>query len=329
MAEILIGTCSWTDPTLLASGFYPPGFNTAEKRLQFYAQHFRIVEVDSTYYSMLSPRTARLWVERTPDDFIFDVKAFSVFTNHPTKLSALPKDIRPLVPQTDKSNLYYRDFPAEIKDELWRQFGNALLPLDSAGKLGVVLFQFPEWSTPGRGSREHLLECKRNLPQYRLAVEFRNCLWLSEQRREETFAFLRDNGFAYVCVDEPQGFKSSVPPIAEVTSEIAVVRFHGRNSENWEKKGISVAERFKYLYSKEELGVWLPRLSYLAAKAKQLHVLFNNCYADYGIRNAKDIDAIIRSQPSLFPDYLRMRQSKEAVAAPPPAVEKPLPQQLH
>lgn len=308
MADILVGTCSWTDPTLLASGFYPSWANTAERRLQYYAQSFSIVEVDSTYYSMLSPRTARLWVERTPENFVFDVKAFRIFTNHPTQPAALPKSVRALVPPSDKANIYYRDLAEDAREMLWQQFCDGLLPLDSAGKLGVVLFQFPEWFIPGKAAEEHILECRQRLGQYRLAVEFRNGAWLSEQRREKTFNFLRENDLVYVCVDEPQGFRSSVPPIAEATSDIAVVRFHGRNKENWEKKGITVVERFKYLYSKEELSEWLPKLSHLASRVRQLHVLFNNCYADYGVRNARDIDVLMQSQPALFPDYIKQKR---------------------
>lgn len=305
MAEMLVGVCSWTDPTLLATDFYPREASTAEKRLQHYARNFSLVEVDSTYYSMLTESTARLWVERTPEDFTFDVKAFRLFTQHPAQLQALPKDVTALLPPTDKANVYYRDIPEDVRDLLWQRFSDGLLPLDSAGKLGVVLFQFPEWFFPGKGSIAHLIECKQKLPQYRLAVEFRNGAWLSESRRQETLDFLRENDLVYVSVDEPQGFRSSVPPVAEATSDIAVVRFHGRNNDNWERKGITVAERFKYLYKDEELGEWLPKLAELASKAKQLHILFNNCYADYGVRNARDIDRLIRSQPSLFPDYAK------------------------
>lgn len=305
MTNILIGTCSWTDPTLLATDFYPSEVNDAEKRLQYYAHHFPVVEVDSTYYSMLAERTARLWVERTPQDFTFNIKAFSLFTQHPTKLQALPKDVRVLIPPLEKANIYYRDVPQDIRGMLWQRFSEALLPLDSAGKLGVVLFQFPQWFLPGRDSEKHLVECKRNLLQYRLAIEFRNGAWLSESKRQETLDFLRHNDFTYVCVDEPQGFRSSVPPVVEATSVIGVVRFHGRNKDNWEKKGISVVDRFKYLYSDKELGEWLPKLAELASKVTQLHILFNNCYGDYGVRNARDIDRLIRSQPSLFPDYLK------------------------
>ncbi|MCK4331816.1 MAG: DUF72 domain-containing protein, partial [Dehalococcoidia bacterium] len=155
MTNILIGTCSWTDPTLLATDFYPSEANDAEKRLQYYAHHFPVVEVDSTYYSMPAERTARLWVERTPQDFTFNIKAFSLFTQHPTKLQALPKDVRALIPPLEKANLYYRDVPEDVRGMLWRRFSEALLPLDSAGKLGVVLFQFPEWFLPGKGSEKH------------------------------------------------------------------------------------------------------------------------------------------------------------------------------
>lgn len=304
MTRILVGTSSWTDPTLLESGFYPPAANSPEKRLQYYASLFSLVEVDSTYYAMPAEKTARLWVERTHEDFVFDIKAFSLFTTHPTQLRALPKDLREMLLPRGKTSLYYKDVPEEIRAELWERFASALLPLDSAGKLGVVLFQFPDWFLPGRTSWMHIMECREKLPQYAMAVEFRNGLWLSEGRREETFRTLRQNSLTYVVVDEPQGFKSSVPPAVEATSDMAVVRFHGRNRENWQKKGITAAERFKYLYGREELEEWLPRLAGLSSKVKEMHVLFNNCYRDYGVKNAGDIDRMARSQPALFPDYV-------------------------
>jgi len=311
MAKILIGTCSWTDPTLLASGFYPTSAGTAERRLVYYSQNFNLVEVDSTYYSMLAERTAKLWCQRTPNNFTFNIKAFALFTQHPTETRSLPKDIQSALSEetTKQPRIYYRDVPPKLREELWQRFAQPLLPLDSAGKLGVVLFQFPQWFYPRHDSREYIIECQQKLPQYRIAVEFRNAAWLSDNEKDRTLSLLRENNLAYVSVDEPQGFKSSVPPVAEATSDIAVVRFHGRNKENWEKKGITVAERFKYLYSNEELTEWLPRLSHLASQAGQLHVLFNNCYGDYGVRNARDIGGLIRSQPLLFPD-LAEREEK-------------------
>jgi uncharacterized protein YecE (DUF72 family) len=313
MAKILIGTCSWTDPTLLASGFYPRYASTAEARLVYYSRNFGLVEVDSTYYSMLAERTAKLWCQRTPDNFTLNIKAFALFTQHPTEIRSLPRDIQTALSEErrERRRVYYRDVPVEGRKNLWQRFAQALLPLDSAAKLGVILFQFPPWFYPGEDSRRYILECQENLPQYRVAVEFRNDAWLSEREKDRTLSFLRDNNLVYVSVDEPQGFKSSVPPLAEATSDIAVVRFHGRNKENWEKKGITVAERFKYLYSKEELGDWLHRLSHLASQTRQLHVLFNNCYGDYGVRNARDIGDLMRSQPLLFPDLAELKEEKK------------------
>jgi uncharacterized protein YecE (DUF72 family) len=296
MGDILVGTCSWTDPTLLESGhFYPSWARSAEARLQYYASQFPIVEVDSSYYALPSERTSALWVERTSDRFRFDIKAFRIFTQHPTPLSALPKDIREAVPPElkEKTNLYSRDLPADLIDELWSRFERALLPLDSAGKLGVVLFQFPPWFYPGNEQRQYILSCKARLPQYRIAVEFRHNSWVNEKDIERTLNFLHENGLPYVCVDEPQGFKSSVPAITEATSDIALVRFHGRNREMWEKKGVTATERFNYLYSEEELKEWVPRIKELASRTRQLHVLFNNCYGDKAVVNGRQIKLML------------------------------------
>ena len=178
-------------------------------------------------------------------------------------------------------------------DELWKRFERALLPLDSAGKLGVVLFQFPPWFYPGNEQRDYILKCKEKLPQYRIAVEFRHNSWVNEKNIERTLNFLRDNNLPYVCVDEPQGFRSSVPPVVEATSDMALVRFHGRNREMWEKRGVTATERFNYLYNEEELKEWVPRLRALSSRSRQLHVLFNNCYADKAVVNAGQIKLML------------------------------------
>lgn len=296
MARILVGTCSWTDPTLLASGWYPREVNTPEKRLAYYAQHFPIVEVDSTYYALPSERNSALWVKRTPPDFTFNIKAFSLFTQHPTPPTALPKEVRgALGTQAEKGNLYQKDLPGEIQDLVWSMFEQALLPLDSAGKLGAILFQFPNWFFPRHDNLEYILTCQERLSQYRIVVEFRNGAWVNEKHRDETLGFLRQNQIPYVCVDEPQGFRSSVAPLAESTADLAVVRLHGRNRENWEKKGITATERFRYLYSKEELGEWAPKLERLASQVSNMHVLFNNCYGDHAVRNAADVAVLLKS----------------------------------
>ena len=298
MAKIRVGTCSWTDPTLISSGrFYPDSSRSAEARLQHYASQFNIVEVDSSYYALPNERNSYLWAERTPDDFVFDFKVFRIFTQHPTPVSALPKSIRnELTTELQgKKNLYYRDLPAELVDGLWQRFESALLPLDTVGKLGVVLFQFPPWFYPGSQQLDYIEICKAKLQQYRLAMEFRNNVWLSEKNRATTFDFLRRNDLPFVCVDEPQGFKSSVPPIAEVTSDIGLVRFHGRNSETWEKKGIGPAERFNYLYTEEELQPWASKIAEISKQTNEMHVLFNNCYQDKAVVNARQMCLMLGS----------------------------------
>ncbi|MCJ7492554.1 MAG: DUF72 domain-containing protein [Dehalococcoidia bacterium] len=292
--RILVGTCSWADKSLVdCNCFYPPHASTPEARLRFYSSRFPIVEVDSTYYGLPTDTNAALWVERTPPEFVFDVKAFRLLTHHPTPPETLPKDVREALGDLarEKRNLYYRDFPPQIRDDVWRRFADALLPLDSAGKLGIVLFQFPPWFLPGRDSSAHILEAQERLPQYRVAVEFRNNRWLSDRNRERTIDFMRGHNIPLVCVDEPQGFPSSVPPLPEATAEIAVVRFHGRNREMWERRGATTADRFDYLYSEDELKDWVSPVERLAAATREVHVLMNNCVRDKAVVNAGQMRA--------------------------------------
>lgn len=124
-------------------------------------------------------------------------------------------------------------------------------------------------------------------------MEFRHNSWLNEKNRERTIEFLTDNKLPFVCVDEPQGFKSSVPPVIEATSDIAIIRFHGRNAAIWEKKGTTVQERFNYLYSDDELKEWVPKVRELAGKTRQLHILFNNNYEYKAVRNAGQMKLIL------------------------------------
>ncbi|MFW6125562.1 MAG: DUF72 domain-containing protein [Chloroflexota bacterium] len=296
MGEILVGTTSWTEQTLMESGrFYPRWANSAEARLKYYASQFPLVEVDSTYYALPSERTAKLWTTRTPNDFIFDVKAFRLLTHHPTQLSKLPRDLRDAVPEAakEKKNIYYRDLPADMLTEVWQRFESALLPLDTAGKLGVVLLQFPPWFMPRDDHLDFIESCRERLPQYRIAVEFRHWSWVNEKNLDRTMGVLRENNMSFVCVDEPQGFKSSVPAVVEATSDIGVVRFHGRNMETWEKDSKTAAERFDYLYTEEEMQEWVPRIRQLASQTKQVHVLFNNCYADKAVVNAGQMKSML------------------------------------
>jgi uncharacterized protein YecE (DUF72 family) len=293
VGEIRVGTASWTDKTLLESGWYPPGANTAEERLQFYAANFPLVEVDSTYYFPPTEQNAKLWVERTPPRFTFNVKAFSLLTQHPTKAAALPKDLRPA---DAKKNVYAKDLDQQVIDQMWERFVAALMPLHEAGKLGTVLFQFPQWFPIGKRNKAYVLECKRRAEPLSICVEFRNKTWMSEDNQAETLDFLTGYGLPYVCVDMPQGFVSSIPPVvAATTSDLAVMRFHGHNADEWESG--SVQRRFAYLYSEEELTAWAPKLEELAAQVSSTHVLMNNCHRDYAQRNAAQLAALLDAVP--------------------------------
>jgi uncharacterized protein YecE (DUF72 family) len=295
--SILIGTSSWTDPTLVKDGnFYPPEAKSAEARLKFYASRFPLVEVDSTYYFPPSEKNSVLWIERTPAHFTFNIKAYSLLTNHPTRPNSLYKDIQAqMPPEALEKRFVYRDaVPDDAVDEVWQRFRDALMPLHSAGKLGAVLFQFPQWFTISRKNKSYIEECVARLPDYRVAVEFRHTSWLKPENTEETLSFLEERNLPLVCVDMPQGFDSSVPPIAAATADdLSMVRFHGRNNAAWNTKSDSASERFRYDYPKDELQEWVPRIEALAGQTRETHVLMNNCYRDFAVRNAAELGGLL------------------------------------
>jgi uncharacterized protein YecE (DUF72 family) len=283
MGQIRVGTASWTDKTLLASGWYPPEADTPETRLRYYARKFPLVEVDATYYALPAEQTARFWTERTPAGFTFNVKAFSLFTQHPTRVASLPADLREAVGKAGKDRVYLKDVDPEVTDQAWQRFLAALEPLHQAGKLGAILLQFPPWFPIGRANKDYILACAHRAAPRRVSVEFRNRTWMTPQNQEETLGFLAEHRLPYVCVDMPQGYPSSIPPVLAATSDLALVRMHG-HSDKWNSKDIY--ERFGYLYKPEELDEWAAKVRPLAGQADVTHVLFNNCYRDYAQVNA-------------------------------------------
>ena len=291
LGPIRIGTASWTDKSLVDSGrYYLKDVKVAEQRLRFYANEYLLVEIDTSYYAIPEARSALQWAERTPEGFTFDVKAFRLFTGHGTDAKVLPPDLREGLPAAlrAKKSFYYGDVPPGLRSALWTRFADMLAPLQASGKLGLVVFQFPPWFLPNRQNRNHIEECRSRLPGLRLAIEFRNRLWLSEEgATSRTLDLLRQQHLCFIAVDEPQGFESSVLPVFAVTGPYAVARFHGRNTETWEKKGLAAAsERFNYYYPELELREWGPRIAAMAEEAEQVHVIMNTNKADQGIVNA-------------------------------------------
>ena len=294
--RILVGTCSWTDRTLTQdTDWYPKRSMSAAERLKFYASRFPIAEADSTYYFPPSPELTRGWAERTPDGFTMNVKAYSLLTGHPSRPDSLWPDLRDAVkPEfAGKRNIYSSHLEAEAVEEAWRRFELALRPLRTAGKLGAVLLQYPEWFTARRSNREELAAIRRRWPDLPACVEFRSPTWLAAgQDRERTIHTLADLSLALVVVDAPHVAK--LPTVLEATTpDLAVIRFHGRNDETWKKPGTTAAERFDYLYSKPQLRAWVPKIEALAERAASVHALMNNCYRDNGVRNAADLNAML------------------------------------
>ncbi len=293
MGQVRVGTASWTDRTLLASGWYPPEADTPEQRLRFYARQFPLVEVDATYYALPAEQTAATWAARTPAGFTFNIKAFSLFTQHPTRVAALPADLRPEVEKTGKDRVYLKDVDPAVTQQAWQRFLAALEPLRQAGKLGAILLQFPPWFPISRGRKDYILSCVQRVAPDRVCVEFRNKTWMTPDNREETLGFLAEHRLPYVCVDMPQGHRDSIPPVLAATDPgLAVVRMHG-HSDKWDSKDIH--ERFGYRYTDRELKEWAPRVAALARDAEDTHVLFNNCYRDYAQVNAQQLAALLKA----------------------------------
>ena len=291
MGQVQVGTASWTDRTLLESGWYPPEADTPEQRLRYYARQFPLVEVDATYYALPGEQTAALWAARTPAAFTFNIKAFSLFTQHPTPVAALPADLRPAAEKTGKVRVYFKDVGPAVADEAWQRFSAALEPLRSAGKLGAILLQFPPWFPISRARKDYIVACAQRAAPDRVCVEFRNRTWMTPGNQDETLGFLTEHQLPYVCVDMPQGHRDSIPPVLAATAPgLAVVRMHG-HSAKWDSKDIH--ERFGYRYTEAELTQWAPKVRDLAQDATGTHVLFNNCYRDYAQVNAQRLAELL------------------------------------
>ena len=296
--SVLVGTASWTDPTLIKSRrFYPKGCSSADARLRYYASKFPLVEVNSGYYALPSVENSKVWLERTPADFTFNVKAFRLFTGHQTSVDALPPPVRVRLPaaMSAKKTVYFKDLSSELIDLLWLFFVEALEPLRQAGKLGLVHFQFAPWLTYSAASRAHVAECVQRLSGHTLSVEFRHQTWFNDVHREHTLRFEREHSLVHTVVDAPQGFANSVAAHWDVTHPgLALVRLHGRNAATWNTKSAVASDRFNYDYSDSELAVLAGSIKDLADRVARVHVIFNNNYEDQGQRNASTLWRLLR-----------------------------------
>ncbi len=292
---IHVGTCSWTEKTLVQSGeFYPKDVRTAESRLQFYASRFDTVEVDSTYYAIPTKSNAYLWAQRTPANFLFHIKVYGALTGHGIDPRTLPPDIHNELPEKDKAQkqIFVKE-PALIR-MIADKFMDALYTLANVDKLGLMVFQFPPWFTYKTENIDVILKYKAMIGRNLMAVEFRHGSWYVDTVREKVFHFLLKNHITHIIADEPQyGTLATVPFVPQTTAEIAYYRLHGRNKDTWLKKGIATSLRYAYLYSEEELKEFIPHVQTSAKRTKETYVMLNNCYGGFATRNAGRIKELI------------------------------------
>ncbi len=284
--KIRIGTCSWSDRSLMGSGWYRGDATTPATRLRQYARHFDTVEVDSTFYAVPDQSQVYHWAARTYAGFLFNVKAWGLFTLHSMRYETLPRWARDHIPRPESGQIDYRGLPKEMRPHLWREFTSAIEPLRQMDRMGYLLFQLPpkvEFSPPALRYLERVSDIVR---PFRIAVEVRNRTWMTAENRESFLSLLRAGNMAYVAVDEPE-LDWTVGRDAPVTASWGmVVRFHGRNKEAWMKRQPLVAERFRYLYSDGEMLEWRTSVQEGTALAETVFLMFNNCYRDFAVRNA-------------------------------------------
>ncbi len=290
-AAVLVGTTSWSERTLVhETRWYPRRSMKAAERIAYYAARFPLVEIDATARFPPTPELARQWAERTPDGFTIDVQGWALLTGGAALPDSLWEDLREEVrPELrDRRRLYLGHLSAAGRSEAWARFRHALRPLEAADRLGAVLLRYPAWLRPGETARALLAEARAELADLRLAVELTHPRWLEGRGCEETLAFLEDHELGFVCVDRAEG-----PPVVATTSELAVVRFPGRNPGNWEEPDLAIGERYAYRYDTEELAAWVPALGELAASAEEVHVLFSNTFRDDAVTNAAELLALL------------------------------------
>ncbi|MDY0087617.1 MAG: DUF72 domain-containing protein [Coriobacteriia bacterium] len=280
--------------------WYPRSISSAEARLRYYSARYDTVEVDSTFYALPNRHNAENWAKRTPEGFTFHVKAYALMTWHEVDERTLHPRLREYRYERTGAGRVRLPEPAML-EEAFRIFAEGLEPLREAGKMGGVLMQFPPYfaaTDPARTVR-HLdyLESAQSMLEpvgAHMLVEFRHPSWVTGSQREQTMRFLAERAMAYVSVDAPQFPQhSTMPPVAEATTDWAYVRMHGRNRETYFMRGGSAADRYDWLYTPEELAEWAEPVRKLAGETERAWVMFNNCKYDYAPRNAREMAGIL------------------------------------
>jgi len=294
LENIKVGTCSWTDRTLLASGWYPKTSRNAAGMLGYYASRFNTVEVDSTFYAIPDEGMIYNWIARSPSDFKFNIKAYGIFTFHSVWFSSLPPWLKKEIKGGDNNRrIRFSDIPRSLRLELWHRFERVISPLHKTGKMGYMLFQLPPWAVFSDRMIRYMGRVAEIACDFRIALEVRNSTWLAGDNRKAFLDLLRNFNIAYVVVDEPD-LDWTVRPEVHLTSTWgSVIRFHGRNTDAWSRKDTSVQERFRYLYNESELIPWKNSILDIASDVGTVYAMFNNCYRNYAVKNAEGLKRLM------------------------------------
>lgn len=302
--RIVVGTSSWADPGFVEE-WYPPGMQ-ARERLPWYAQRFEAVEVNSSFYAIPEQGTVARWAEVTPGDFIFDYKLHRLLSRHAAQLESLPPDLRDGVEVNQRGRV---KLTPELERAMVQRTLEAVAPLEQTGKLGAFLLQLTPAFSPGRHELDELGPLIGAFGAHRpVAVEFRHRGWVERERAESTLAWLADRGAAFVAVDAPKEVHVPImPDIDAVTNpELAYMRAHGRNAEGY-MKGKSVAERFAWDYSDDELEEIKRRAEGMAEDAGFVHVMFNNNRGADAPTAARRFRQLMGQDPGPAPDEGQLR----------------------
>ncbi|MFN2617822.1 MAG: DUF72 domain-containing protein [Thermoleophilaceae bacterium] len=292
--RILVGTSSWADPGFVKE-WYPRGLE-ARERLPWYAEHFRAVELNSSFYAVPEKSTVRRWADVTPEGFVFDVKVHRALSRHAAPLESLPPDLRDGVETNERGRVL---LTPGLERELAMRLVEEVSPLREDGKLGCFLVQLTPAFAPRRHELDELEGLVEALSPQPVAIELRHRGWVRDERAGQTLGWFSDHGVAYVCVDAPPGDHVPImPPLDAVTrDDLAYVRAHGRNEHGY-LTGKSVAERFAWKYSDDELKDIAGRAHGLAEQAGQVHVMFNNNRGDDAPTAAQRFQSLLGQDPA-------------------------------
>ena len=290
-AKILVGTASWSDPGFIAD-WYPPGL-PKNKLLPWYAEHFNFVEVNSTFYSIPTARVVERWARQTPTDFVFDLKLFQLLSRHSVEAKFLPPDLR----QRARLNGTKVVLTPELEEIVAERILTEIEPLRGAGKLGALLLQLSPAFRPKTNGLEELNLLIGKFSETQLAVELRNRDWMMDEQKRETLAFFREHRTTLVTVDAPESEHFTVMPFSdEITNpNLAYWRFHGRDEKAY-VAGRTVAERFDYDYSEEELEDIAEAVQETSESTKELHLVFNNNRSNYAPKAAAKLLQVLEAK---------------------------------